>query len=61
MKEKKKGVCHDCLDLFNYSQLYSINIVSQAGPEHLIGLCKECTKSRGFLPTDLKTIQEIAK
>jgi hypothetical protein len=59
MKEKKKGVCQDCLDTFDYSQLYSITIASNVGPEHSIGLCKRCAEKRGKAPLALENMQAV--
>lgn len=61
MKEKKKGVCQDCLNTFTYNQLYSVHIISQVGPEHAIGLCKKCAHDRGISYSELDTMQEVLK
>lgn len=63
MKEKKKSLCHDCLNPFESTQLWitPINVGGKTGPEHSIGLCKDCVKERGRSTKVLETMKEFNK
>lgn len=63
MKEKKKSVCHDCLEQFDSTQLWltPIHWDGIGGPAHSIALCQDCVPARGHNVSDLESIHAVNK
>ena len=59
MGEKKKSLCHDCLEQFEDMRLYRFEVISKfGGPAHFIGLCETCLRKEGHDPKNVETRYE---